>query len=182
MKSRQELLALLDEGKTFDYELFYGGWCCQWAPTPIRIGGKDYPTTEHYMMAEKARIFGDQEIWDRIMRTPNPYMVKAAGRKVKGFDQAVWERERYMVVYLGNIAKFSQNADAFEYLMGTGDKVIVECSPSDRVWGIGFEQDDKRCTDPRKWQGENLLGFICTEVRDHLREIGFVPELRAYNK
>ena len=69
----------------------------------------------------------------------------------------------------GNTAKFAQNPDLEEWLIGTGDVVLVEASPVDTIWGIGLAADDKRALDPRTWRGLNLLGFALMKVRAKLR-------------
>jgi ribA/ribD-fused uncharacterized protein len=63
--------------------------------------------------------------------------------------------------------KFSQHPDMKEFLLGTGDEVIVEASPFDKIWGIGIKTYE---TDPLKWKGTNLLGFALMEVRDFLEK------------
>ena len=67
-----------------------------------------------------------------------------------------------------NFEKFRQNPPLGEFLLSTGNAVIVEASPVDRIWGIGLAADDERATNPLQWRGENLLGFALMEVRDRL--------------
>ena len=69
----------------------------------------------------------------------------------------------------GNLAKFEQHDDLRDYLLGTGDRVLGEASPVDRVWGIGLSRDDPAASDPSRWRGHNLLGFALMRVRDMLR-------------
>jgi ribA/ribD-fused uncharacterized protein len=128
-----------------------------------------YPTAEHFMMAGKARLFGDAEAVAQILAAPGPDKVKAIGRRVKNYDDAAWSRERYAVVVEGNLAKFGQDAALKGFLLGTGDKLIVEASPVDPIWGIGLAKDDPAAVKPREWRGENLLGFALMEVRERLR-------------
>ena len=70
----------------------------------------------------------------------------------------------------GNRAKFSQNPEFYEYLKGTGDKIIVEASPYDNRWGIGMAANHQDIEDPTKWRGENLLGKAIMKVRKELFE------------
>ena len=88
-------------------------------------------------MAAKAELFGDGEIRDQILKCSDPRQIKALGRKVRGFDQRVWDRFKYAIVLGGNWCKFSQNRDLREFLLSTGDSVLVEASPYDSIWGIG---------------------------------------------
>lgn len=66
----------------------------------------------------------------------------------------------------GNKAKFSQNKELKEILLNTENKVLVEASPQDRIWGIGLEQNNFDAVNPAKWRGLNLLGFALMEVRE----------------
>ena len=72
------------------------------------------------------------------------------------------------VVVKGNIAKFSQNEKLLDFLLSTDDKILVEASPKDTVWVIGLDESSPEAIQPRKWIGENLLGFALMEVRDIL--------------
>src|SRR5258708_33500256 len=91
------------------FVFFWGGPFSQWAKYPFEIEGKTYATCEQFMMAEKARLFGDLEMESRILSTKNPRQQKAFGRQVRGFEQAKWEAFREESVYIANIAKFSQH-------------------------------------------------------------------------
>jgi len=140
----------------------------QWLPCSFFVDGQYYNCTEQYMMAEKARIFGDDDIRQQILAEYNQMTIKKLGRKVSGYDDEVWKSVRFDVVVKGNVAKFSQNEKLKEFLIGTGNKVIVEASPKDDVWGIGLEETVPEAANPSKWKGTNLLGFALMEVRDIL--------------
>ena len=68
----------------------------------------------------------------------------------------------------GNAAKFGQHAAFRAFLLDTHDRVLVEASPVDAIWGIGLAQEDARALNPVAWRGLNLLGFALMEVRAHL--------------
>ena len=140
----------------------------QWWPAEFTVDGLPYPTAEHYMMAEKARLFGDDEVLERVLQAAEPSQAKALGRKVSGFDSTRWEARRLEIVIAGNLAKFGQHADLRAYLLGTSPKRLVEASPVDRIWGIGLAADDPRASDPSQWQGLNLLGEALMRVREKL--------------
>ncbi len=95
-------------------------------------------------------------------------IAKALGREVKHFDPAVWEAASYAIVVEGNRHKFSQNQALKSYLINTNEKILVEASPADAIWGIGLPQDAKEALNPFEWRGNNLLGFALMEVRDLL--------------
>ena len=116
-----------------------------------------------YNCAEK-----DYETLEEILSAENQKEIKDLGRKIKNFNEELWNREKYEIVKRGNLAKFSQNENLKEFLLNTGDKIIVEASPYDSIWGIGMGAKDENIEDPTAWKGENLLGFALMEVRDLL--------------
>jgi ribA/ribD-fused uncharacterized protein len=147
-----------------------GKWCLsQWWPAPFEVDGARYRTAEHFMMAEKARLFGDGGTAARILAVDDPSKAKGLGRKVRGFDEAVWSARRYEIVVRGNLAKFGQNPALSAFLTGVREDVFVEASPVDAIWGIGLAEKDLDARDPARWCGLNLLGFALTEVRERLR-------------
>jgi ribA/ribD-fused uncharacterized protein len=147
-----------------------GAWVLsQWYPSPFEVEGVRYYTAEHWMMAEKARMFGDEKVRAEILAVHGPADAKAKGREVRGFSDEVWDAQRFELVVEGNVHKFSQSARLRKYLLEeTKGQVLVEASPMDRVWGIGLAQDDPRATKPTQWRGLNLLGFALMETRERL--------------
>ena len=142
----------------------------QWYPAAFTLDGHEYVTAEHYMMAEKARFFGDPELAERIIRIETPAQAKKLGREVEGFDQQRWEEARCEIVFAANLAKFEQNLGCRAFLLASRDRVLVEASPVDTIWGIGLAMDDPRAESPEAWQGLNLLGFTLMRVREKLFE------------
>ncbi|MDR1070195.1 MAG: NADAR family protein, partial [Gracilibacteraceae bacterium] len=103
----------------------------QWRPSLFKVDIDEYSCAEQYMMAEKARLFADEEVCDSIMKAKDPKTMKALGKKVKFFDQTIWDKVKYSIVLSGNYYKFSQNKEMREYLLSTGNRVLVEASPMD---------------------------------------------------
>ncbi|MGX1477797.1 UNVERIFIED_CONTAM: ribA/ribD-fused uncharacterized protein [Streptomyces canus] len=141
----------------------------QWWPSPFVVDGVTYATAEHWMMAGKARLLEDQEAERRVLAAGSPAQAKNVGRLVRRFDEQTWLRERFGIVVEGSVHKFAAHADLREFLLNTGDRVLVEASPMDRVWGIGLAADDEAAGDPERWRGPNLLGFALMEARHRLR-------------
>jgi ribA/ribD-fused uncharacterized protein len=154
------------------FVFFWNGWPSQWHPATFDVDGVTYSCAEQYMMAEKARLFGDTATLELILRADHPREHKALGRQVTGFDEARWNGVCREIVYRGNMAKFGQNADLRELLLATGDKTLVEASPKDRIWGIGLAADDPRATNRSAWRGKNWLGEALMRVRADLRAKG----------
>lgn len=140
----------------------------QWWPSPFQVEGNDYATAEHFMMAEKARLFDDQETRSKIFAAEGPAKVQKLGRQVRGFKDHVWFEKRFSIVVRGNVAKFAQSEPLKQYLLSTEGRVLVEASPKDRIWGIGLAESDSRSKWPRKWLGLNLLGFALMQARDQI--------------
>jgi hypothetical protein len=148
---------------------FYGGPFSQWYPCEFEIDGIKYNCTEQFMMASKAKVFGDKETLKKIMSTDAPWLQKKLGRGVKGFSIPLWSKASREIAYMGNLAKFSDPA-LKQILLDTGDKEIVEASPTDKIWGIGLGEEDPDRFDKSKWQGLNWLGECIMRVRSTLRE------------
>ena len=138
-----------------------------WAENPFEIEAIRYQTAEHWMMAEKARLFGDGYHEDLIIKATSAGAAKALGREIQNFDDAIWNQAKFNIVKMGNLHKFQQ-PDLADFLLATGDKILVEASPVDRIWGIGLEATHPDALFPKDWRGENLLGFALMEVRDYL--------------
>ena len=177
--SRHELSSECHSGFEPEYLFFWGHthsagapagpWCLsQWAPIPFSAAGVTYATAEHYMMAGKARLFGDDEMLLRILAAESPAAAKALGRKVRGFVEESWNAHGFDIVVAGNVAKFGSSDELRDFLLSTGDKVLVEAAPRDRVWGIGLGKDDPKARHPDTWRGRNLLGFALMKARSIL--------------
>ena len=170
-----------NNGEPLKYVFFWGhkppltggiGKNClsQWFDCRFTVEGVEYHTAEQYMMAQKALLFGDDEVYKKIMAASDPGAYKALGRKIRNFDGSVWDKKKTDIVIAGNTAKFSQTPELKDYLIKTGSRVLVEASPYDRIWGIGKSEADMTIRNPYNWKGENLLGFCLMEVRDILLE------------
>ncbi|WP_329258664.1 NADAR family protein [Streptomyces sp. NBC_01478] len=179
--SQEALIREVRTGARVKYLHFWGhrprpdgrvGASClsQWWPSPFTVDGVTYGTAEHWMMAGKARLFGDAEALARVLAAGHPSQAKKAGRLVRGFDEEIWTRERFGIVVEGSVHKFAADEELRAFLLGTGERVLVEASPVDRVWGIGLAADDAAAEDPERWRGPNLLGFALMAARERLRE------------
>lgn len=175
--SHDALLAYIAAGGRPRYLMFWGhqptsdgriGPSCfsQWFQAPFVVEDTRYPTAEHFMMAEKARLFGDEANRAQVLASRSPAQAKQLGRQVAGFDETRWNAARFDIVVRGNQAKFSQNTALGDFLRNTGTRVLVEASPVDRIWGIGLAADHDDAQRPQHWRGLNLLGFALMAVRD----------------
>ncbi|MCP1135671.1 NADAR family protein [Paenibacillus polysaccharolyticus] len=140
----------------------------QWFKADFTVNGVQYTSAEQYMMHQKALLFGDQQIADKIMKTRSASVQKKLGRQVTGFDQTIWESECQRIVYKGNQAKFTQNEDLLAALLATQGTTLVEASPDDRIWGVGLAEEDPRIRNRKTWRGTNWLGEILTRLREEI--------------
>lgn len=170
-------------GKNLEY-LFFSGYqpskdgsitkscLSQWWKSDFRIDSNRYSCMEQYMMAEKARLFNDDEVLAKIMKSTNQLIMQELGGAVNNFDEKLWVKRRYSIILNGSYVKFVQNDELRQFLIGTKDRVLVYDSAHDKIWGICMNDFDKK-ENPFTWEGENLLGFALMEVREEI--------LRVYN-
>jgi len=139
------------------------------APFPIVIDGKRFSCNEQYIMFSKALLFGDIETARLIMASHNPVQIKKLGRLVKNFDEKMWHAEINRIADNCNVAKFTSYPKLKEMLLATGDAIIAEASPYDRIWGIGVDTEVGK--DRSKWRGTNILGESLMRVRKVLKDL-----------
>ena len=156
--------------QTDTHIFFYGGIYSQWYNSSMTIDGIRYSCCEQYMMHQKALLFKDLTTAAKIMSTTSPKLQKQLGREVINYNEAIWDNRKIDIVFIGNLAKFSQNELLKTELLNTGNRQFVEASPFDTIWGIGMGLDNPLINDPTKWKGLNLLGQVLNFVRDTLRK------------
>lgn len=144
------------------YMFFWGGCLSNWYISPFIVNGIEYNCGEQYMMHQKAILFNDKQTASEIMKAYVPKKQKELGRKIKNFDTVVWDSVKYNIVKAGLLEKFKQNEDLKLFLSANKGCQMVEASPFDRIWGIGFNEMD--AIDNINMWGENLLGKILTEI------------------
>lgn len=124
-------------------------------------------SNEQFYHAMKAIEFEDEEMYNKIRKTDNPQSSKNYGRKVKNFNEKRWAKVSYEYMLEGLRYKF-QDKKLKKYLLNTGDKLIIESSPWDKVWGTGLEIGHYDAMDPEMFKGKNLLGKALMEIRKEI--------------
>ncbi|KVV21708.1 GTP cyclohydrolase [Burkholderia multivorans] len=137
----------------------------KWHPSCFTYHDVEFNCVEQFMMYAKAMLFDDHRTGATILATRSPKVQKQLGRDVSGFDEDIWLKSRESIVFVGCREKFRQNHDQGRVLSGTGSTILVEASRSDKIWGAGIGQFDRRITEPAKWPGLNLLGDTLMRVR-----------------
>lgn len=181
ISTQAELISYLAQGQQVDYLHFWGhtqkaqptdkSCLSQWFIAPFHLDGQRYLTAEHYMMAQKARLFNAEDQLKKILECSAPSEAKQLGREVPNFDERLWKQHRFAYVVAGNLGKFSQNPALSDFLLSTGEQILVEASPRDRIWGIGMGASNPDANHPERWRGQNLLGFALMQVRAQLSQI-----------
>lgn len=144
------------------------GYLSNWYDSPFILEGQKYICAEQYLMWAKAQIFGDHYMANQILKAVDPYLMKKYGRQVQGFNEDIWRGYREQVMHRALLGKFMQNPRLRVQLMETGNALLVECSPYDRVWGIGLSMTNPDRLSPELWRGQNLLGKQLAIVRTEL--------------
>jgi ribA/ribD-fused uncharacterized protein len=182
----EDLRARTRDGQSFTYVPFYGHTAkagritnavySQFYPAEFSVDGQRFRWAEQWMMAAKARLFGDREALAAILAAGDPLACKRIARTVRSYDDERWNSSRFDLVVEGNVAKFGQNAALRDHLLGSGDAILVEAAPRDQIWGIGYGRENPAVHDPLRWRGRNLLGFALVKVRAILRGEIAVPK------
>lgn len=157
---------LLVEGYYFFWETKHP--FSQWHKCSFKVDGLIYSSAEQFMMYQKAKLFGDMDIAEKILKTNNVREQKKLGRQVRDFKEELWNQNAIEIVFNGNKAKFTQNSDFLDLLLSTKGKTIVEASPDDKIWGIGLSESQEESRNLLKWRGTNWLGIILSELREEL--------------
>ena len=147
------------------YTFFWNGPFSQWHLSDFVVNGKKFNCAEQFMMYSKATLFGDTTTAAKIMATKSPKEQKELGRQVANFYAPIWNNIAKQLVYMGNLAKFTQSITLLETLHATRDTLLVEASPYDAIWGIGLDEVTAKDLPKEEWPGTNWLGEVLTQVR-----------------
>lgn len=144
------------------------GYLSNWYLSDFCVDSIQYSSMEQYMMYQKAALFNDMEIAQKILNTTDTGKIKALGRAVKNYEEILWNGMRQLIVYQGLLEKFQQNIEIKENLLSTKDHILAECAVQDKIWGIGLSMKNEKRFDLNEWRGQNLLGFALMRVRTAL--------------
>ena len=166
---------------TDEYVFFYKDWLSNfqrtkfiWALTfPAKVaGGLEFTSTEQAFMYAKAMYFHDYNVAERILKTNDPNLCRKLGRQVKGYKDSEWEKIRYDIFYSVNLTKYNQDKELQKKLLDPkfDGKKFVEASPIDKIWGIGYAEDNPNIEYSQIYWGKNYLGRILTNIRRRFKE------------
>ena len=132
--------------------------------------GITFHNSEQYLMYHKALLFNDIQIANNILSVKTPSTIKKLGRAVRNFNESKWVECRRQIMGDGLYFKFNQNQDMKNFLLSTGDLILVEASPYDTIWGIGLSETNAMNTSEYQWRGQNLLGKSLMDIRAYFRQ------------
>jgi ribA/ribD-fused uncharacterized protein len=134
--------------------------------------GNKYCCSEQFFMKKKQEKFdpNNKELSDKIMSNKNPAQIKSFGRQVRNYSDKEWDKVRYSIMLEALKYKFSV-PEFKKMLLDTGNKLIVEASKTDAIWGIGLSKSEAEKISPEFWPGKNLLGKALMETRDYYKQI-----------
>lgn len=122
---------------------------------PIRVDGKNWPSTEHYFQAMK---FLNPKLQDEIRFLLKPMAAAKAGRDRFKPLRKDWEEVKDDIMMKALRAKFTQHPDARSQLLDTEDAILVEHTVNDSYWGDGGDGS-----------GKNMLGKLLMKLRQEIR-------------
>jgi ribA/ribD-fused uncharacterized protein len=138
---------------------------------PEYLNSDEYPSiikcenSEKAIMISKAILMNDKEIFVKLMNTKNPAECKKLGRLIKNFNQKLWDKYIEDIAYDVLLQKFTSNLELTELLLNTNNKIIVESTENDKIWGNGININDPKSNEPKLWIGKNILGNTLMKVR-----------------
>lgn len=146
------------------------GVLSQWHESYFTHGNATFSSVEQFVMYWKVRLFGDREDASVILQNPgkDPSWHRSMGRSVRDFDEEVWRNESLSIVLAGNILKFTQNPSMRDVLLNTGNKLLIEADPQDRIPGVSFGEVNA-LMNMDHW-GINNLGDVLMKVRRMIKD------------
>lgn len=152
---------------------FWGSFLSNWIPNnlSIRYDGHTFSNSEQLFMYLKAVFFKDQLKAREIVEFGNdPRTAKNLGREVSNYDEKEWSKVREEMMFKACLLKFQSDEKLKQQLLDTENKILVEGTPFDPIWGVMIKWDDDRILDESNWRGQNMLGKVLMNVRKELQK------------
>lgn len=138
-------------------------------PCKIKHRGIEYTSVEHYYVAQKVKgiqfyqgqYFTETDFKEILSKVKDPSDVKKIGATLKLPHN--WDSIKFDIMFYGVDYKFTKDENLKTMLLETGDIDIIEGNYwHDNYWG--------QCTCNKcKGKGQNNLGKILMQVREHIR-------------
>ena len=137
----------------------------------LEIDGIIFHSTEQWIQYQKAKLFGDNETGEKIMKTTRAMECKKLSYDIEDYNEDEWKENIEKLCYRGIKQKFVQHEWLKKLLLETGNKCIVESTPN-TIWGTGVALGDKDALKKNKWTGEGeigLMGTMLMKIREELK-------------
>lgn len=154
-------------GIKHSYHSFLGGYLSNNYLSSLTIDGVAYLCGSQYIESQKALLFKDDTAYDNIMSAINEREVEKAS--LKNFDKEIWKTNCEHIYRTCLNARLEQDKMFTNYLVSIEEDIIVYCDKSDAISGVGLSMFDTNVDNPLYWEGDNLYGFLLTEIRDKLK-------------
>lgn len=165
----KEVIRKYNDGEQLKFEIFYEGDFSQFEKSNFIIKNIEYFCVEHYLLVNRARLFKDKEMLEKIMESKSIRQAKLFGKKIRNFNQEEWDKHKLNMSYVANLCKFQQDEVLKFKLLETENSILVNADAYDDVWGIGKKITELDIKNPHSWKGENYLGFILMKIREDFR-------------
>ncbi len=120
----------------------------------VELEGRTWASPEHYLYRQ---LTDSTMLSKRIEELSSAQLVYKLMRPWYRSKKSGWKSLRRVMMTRALYIKVQMYPEIAEYLIGTGDSLIVETSAYDHYWGIGRDQ-----------RGENMLGQIWMDIREKL--------------
>lgn len=140
-----------------------------WYSCTFEVDGIKYDSIGQFLMAEKARVLGDEEVRSQIIQLRHRDEIDKVGNDIWSRKAEAWDKQMFHLAVKGNLAKFEQNPSLRSFLLETQNRILVETDPNDLIWGIGLKEGQREIQNPDLWPGSNLMGFALMVVRDKIQ-------------
>ncbi|MBI9044188.1 MAG: NADAR family protein [Anaerolineaceae bacterium] len=126
---------------------------------PIELDGLSWPTSEHYYQAMK--FPNHPEIREEIRQTSECLQTKVLANEIYTHlvDQDWWDNSKDAVMLKAVRAKFTQHQDLQDFLLDSGDQILIEHTENDLYWGDGLDGS-----------GKSMLGKVLMQVREEIKK------------
>ena len=125
---------------------------------PITMFGLIYPSVEHFYQASKFDINSQLHYQIRQSSTPSAARDLANLPQNKQRIRPSFWTDQDNIMYQALCSKFAQHVQLRNLLLSTGNRILIEDSPTDYYWGIGQNKT-----------GQNKLGQLLMQVRGNAR-------------
>lgn len=158
----------------FGYKMSFSNFhrCLYQVELPDPYGKKEMHSVEQLYMFRKAYFFADHSTCKKILEAPDALATKRLGSSIDGFISAIWTIPKVDVMKECLVRKFtdSEQKERLMQCLMESPTILVEASPSDLVWGIGFSKEDGPYISRDDWgEGENMLGRLLMGLKQYIQ-------------